>query len=73
MSSSAASSGKTVLVSARALAVSRESPAKSPFEGERAGPGAPQHGDVADRSERTSDVAGEGADIGAFGDGERRG
>ena len=39
------------------------------FEGERPGAGTPQHGDVADGSKRMGDVAGERADVGAFGDG----
>ena len=57
-------------VSARALAISsRMSSEIGLLEAERAGAGASQIGDMADRSKRMGDVAGEAADVGAFGDG----
>ena len=39
------------------------------IEGERAGLGSPEHGNMADRAEGVRDVSGEAADVGAFGDG----
>ena len=74
MSSSAASSGSTAPISRRALAASaRKSSEMACFESERAGAGSPQHGDVADAVQRTGDVAGERADVGALGHGGQEG
>ena len=70
MSSSAAFSGSTVLVSARALAVSSRKSSEMACSRVN-GPARVRLsiGDMADRSKRMGDVAGEAADVGAFGDG----